>query len=124
VLAYLLILLVPGLILFPALTIRWPVLIGVVTLGLVATSGIFLPVTVLPAWLATTAKVFPVYWLGEGMRAATLPGGGQLVTAALILAGWALAGLVTAPILLRRMARRESGSRVADRRARLLQRVG
>jgi ABC-2 type transport system permease protein len=37
---------------------------------------------------------------------------------------WALLGLIVAPIVLRRMARRESGSKVAERRAKALQRVG
>lgn len=40
------------------------------------------------------------------------------------LGGWAVLGLVVAPIVLRRMARRESGARVADRRAKLLHRIG
>ena len=39
----------------------------------------------------------------------------QLETAA-VLRAWAVAGLVLAPIVLRRMARRESGSSVAERR--------
>jgi ABC-2 type transport system permease protein len=41
-----------------------------------------------------------------------------------VLGAWAVAGLLIAPLVLRRMARRESGSRVADRRERALQRVG
>jgi ABC-2 type transport system permease protein len=40
-----------------------------------------------------------------------------------VLGVWAVIGLVLAPILLRRMARRESGSSVAARRERALQRV-
>jgi ABC-2 type transport system permease protein len=46
-----------------------------------------------------------------------------LETAA-VLGGWAALGLVAAPILLRRTARRESGARVAQRREQALQRVG
>jgi ABC-2 type transport system permease protein len=41
-----------------------------------------------------------------------------------VLGAWATVGLILAPIVLRRMARRESGSRVADRREKMLQRVG
>jgi ABC-2 type transport system permease protein len=37
------------------------------------------------------------------------------------LGAWALAGLIIAPPVLQRMARRESGSRVAERRERALQ---
>ncbi|EOM78458.1 hypothetical protein [Rhodococcus rhodnii] len=33
--------------------------------------------------------------------------------------GWAVAGLILAPIMLRRMTRKESGSRIAERRERL-----
>jgi ABC-2 type transport system permease protein len=40
-----------------------------------------------------------------------------------VLGAWAVAGLVVAPMVLRRMARRESGSSVAARREKALQRV-
>lgn len=102
-------------------------------LALIAISGIFYPLTALPAWLQATAQVFPVYWLGLGMRSALLPDAAAAVEVgatwrpaetAAVLAVWALAGLVLAPLVLGRMARRESGSRVAQRRARLLERVG
>jgi ABC-2 type transport system permease protein len=39
-----------------------------------------------------------------------------------VLAAWAIAGLVLAPVLLRRVARREAGSSVAARRERLMTR--
>ncbi|MGW6460642.1 ABC transporter permease, partial [Streptomyces sp. NPDC055078] len=47
----------------------------------------------------------------------------QLETVA-VLGAWAVAGLLVAPVVLRRMARRESGSSVAQRREKALQRVG
>lgn len=102
-------------------------------LGLIAISGVFAPITALPVWLATIAQVFPVYWLGLGMRSALLPdsaavleigGSWRPVETALVLGAWAVAGLVFAPIVLRRMVRRQSGSRVAEQRERALQRVG
>lgn len=102
-------------------------------LGLIAISGIFAPITAMPAWLAWIAQVFPVYWLGLGMRSALLPdaaaaveigGSWRPVETAVVLGAWVVAGLVFAPIVLRRMARKESGSRVAERRERALQRVG
>ena len=77
--------------------------------------------------------MFPVYWLGLGMRAAFLPDAAAVVEiggswrpleTAAVLGAWALVGLVLAPVVLRRMARRESGSSVAARRDRALQRVG
>jgi len=44
------------------------------TMGLVATSGIFYPITGFPVWLQWIAQVFPIYWLSLGMRSALLPG--------------------------------------------------
>jgi ABC-2 type transport system permease protein len=41
-----------------------------------------------------------------------------------VLAAWAVAGLLVAPALMRRMARRESGSAVAARRERALTTIG
>jgi ABC-type multidrug transport system ATPase subunit len=40
-----------------------------------------------------------------------------------VLGGWTVAGAVLAPPVLRRMARRESGSAVAERRQAAMQRV-
>ena len=102
------------------------------TMGLVAASGIFYPITNFPVWLQGLAQVFPIYWLGLGMRSALLPP--ELATVEIggswrhlemvgVLGAWAVLGLVLAPIVLRRMARRESGSNVAARREKALQRV-
>jgi ABC-2 type transport system permease protein len=98
-------------------------------IGLVAISGIFYPITSMPGWLQGIAQVFPVYWLGLGMRSVFLPD--ALTAAELyhswrhletfgVLSVWAVLGLVIAPVILRRMARRESGSAVAARRERVL----
>jgi len=90
-------------------------------LGITAISGVLFPVEALWGWLQAVAQAFPVYWTGLGLRSASLPdsagaleiGGswrpGQM---ALVLAAWAVAGLLTAPVVLRRMARRQSGSQV------------
>jgi ABC-2 type transport system permease protein len=101
-------------------------------MGLIATSGIFYPITNFPTWLQWIGQAFPIYWLGLGMRSAMLPGDmasvefGQswrhLETLG-VLSVWAVAGLILAPLVLRRMARRESGSSVAARRERALQRA-
>lgn len=109
---------------------------GLTMLGvasIVAVSGIFYPIAALPAWAQTLAQVFPIYWLGLGMRSALLPDSAaaieigeswrHLETAA-VLGVWAALGLALAPMVLRRMARRESGSAVETRRQRALQRVG
>jgi ABC-2 type transport system permease protein len=93
--------------------------------GLAAISGIFYPVTHLPVALQWIAQLFPPYWLGLGMRSALLPNALAAVEIGhswrhlatfVVLAAWAAAGLVLAPVVLRRMARRESGSSVAARR--------
>jgi ABC-2 type transport system permease protein len=100
--------------------------------GIVAISGIFYPITHLPGWLQAIGQIFPVYWLGLGMRASLLPGfmkavelngSWRLPYAFLALALWSALGLAAAPPLLRRMARRESGSRVAARRERAMLRA-
>jgi ABC-2 type transport system permease protein len=92
-------------------------------------SGIFYPITILPTWLQWVAQGFPIYWLGLGSRSAMLPPamaaaeiGQSWRTAEMfaVLGLWAALGLVLAPILLRRMARRQSGSAVAQVRERYL----
>jgi len=107
---------------------------GLLLLGsvlLIAPSGIFYPITALPTWMQWVGQAFPFYWLGLGARSALLPDamaaveiGGSWRTAEMVavLGVWAIAGLVLAPVLLRRMARRESGSSVAERRDKWLTR--
>ncbi|WP_024801598.1 ABC transporter permease [Nocardia sp. BMG51109] len=98
-------------------------------MGLVAVSGIFYPITAMPGWVQGLAQVFPVYWLGLGMRSALLPGDAAVVELGHswrhwetlgMLGVWTVIGLTIAPIVLRRMARRESGSSVAARRERAM----
>jgi ABC-2 type transport system permease protein len=101
-------------------------------MGLVATSGIFYPLNDYPEWLQWVGQAFPIYWLGLGMRSALLPdsmaavelgGSWRHLETVGVLGLWAVIGLVLAPVVLRRMARRESGSAVAARRDKALQRV-
>jgi ABC-2 type transport system permease protein len=97
----------------------WGMLPVLVVTGI---SGIFVPVQALWGWVQTVAQVFPTYWIGLGMRSAFLPDsaaslelGGSWRTGqvALVLLAWAVAGLLVTPVVLRRMARRQSGSQVA-----------
>ncbi|MGY1694840.1 MULTISPECIES: ABC transporter permease [unclassified Geodermatophilus] len=90
-----------------------------------AISGIFFPVQALWGWVQGVAQVFPTYWIGLGMRSAFLPDSAAAVelgdswrtgTTVLVLAAWAVAGLLITPRVLRRMARRQSGSQVAAAR--------
>ncbi|MFF5080834.1 ABC transporter permease [Actinoplanes sp. NPDC000266] len=101
--------------------------------GIIAISGVFYPISPLPGWIQGVAQVFPIYWLGLGMRSAFLPdalaaveltGSWRTLETFGVLAVWAVAGLALAPVLLRRMARRESGSAVAARRERMMSTVG
>ena len=96
------------------------------------TFGIFFPITVLPKWLQwlqSVAEAFPFYWVGLGARSALLPpemvaveigGSWRTVEMFAVLGAWAALGLLLAPILLRRMARRQSGSALAKVRERYM----
>jgi ABC-2 type transport system permease protein len=98
--------------------------------AMIAISGIFYPISGMPNWLHPVAQVFPVYWLGLGMRSAIMPDGAALAEIGGswrhletfgVLGLWAAVGLALAPRVLRRMAQRESGSAVEERRQRAVQ---
>ena len=83
----------------------------------------------LPTWLQWVGQAFPFYWVGLGARAAMLPSemaaaeigeSWRTVETFTVLGVWAVVGLVLAPIALRRMARRQSGSTVAAARDRIM----
>ncbi|GGS67577.1 transport permease protein [Planobispora rosea] len=101
--------------------------VGIATLPMIAlmfTSGVFFPATIMPEALQWIAQTFPLYWQGLGLRAAFLPdtmlaaeiaGSWRLPYVAAVLAAWTAAGMLLAPPLIRRVTRRESGSRLAAR---------
>ncbi|MDG4858931.1 ABC transporter permease [Streptomyces sp. T-3] len=102
-------------------------------LALIAISGVFYPIAAMPALAQGLAQVFPIYWMALGMRSALLPDAAASVEIGEswrhletigVLSAWAVLGLLLAPVVLRRMARRESGSSVAARREKALQRIG
>lgn len=104
-------------------------LVMLASMVLIAISGIFYPITALPTWLQWLGQMFPFYWLGLGTRSAMLPTeaataeiGESWRTAEMfgVLGVWAVVGLVLAPIVLRRMAKRQTGSAVAAARDRLM----
>lgn len=121
-----------GAILGSYLDTRSAFLLTMPLMGLIAISGIFYPITALPGWLQAVGQVFPTYWLGLGMRSALLPADavaielGQswrhLETVA-VLGIWAVVGLLLAPVVLRRMAERESGATMAARKEKAMQRA-
>jgi ABC-2 type transport system permease protein len=93
-------------------------------------SGIFFPVQALWGWVQVVAQVFPMYWLSLGMRSAFLPDSAAVievgaswrpVQTALVLGAWALLGMLVVPGVLRRMARRQSGSQVEAAREQAVQ---
>ncbi|MCC8250634.1 ABC transporter permease [Saccharothrix luteola] len=108
--------------------------LGFVTLlimALVVVSGVFYPITALPGWVQWVGQAFPLYWLGLGLRSALLPdavavaeigGSWRQPETVIALGAWAVVGLTLASVVLRRMARRESGSSVAARREQVAQR--
>nr|NLD40028.1 ABC transporter permease [Actinomycetales bacterium] len=99
--------------------------------GLLVISGIFFPIEAFAAPVQWIAMVFPLYWLGLGLRSVFLPpeaaslelaGTWQTVESVMALGIWAVLGMVLAPILLRRMVRGVSGSTVTEARERMLSR--
>ncbi|HEY6609378.1 MAG TPA: ABC transporter permease [Candidatus Limnocylindria bacterium] len=100
--------------------------------GMAAISGIFIPIQELPTWLGWIAQALPTYWIGQGFRfvflpeaAAALEVGGtwRLPLMVVILSAWAIGGMLIAPVVLRRMARRASGASVEEARQQALQRM-
>ncbi|MCW7990444.1 multidrug ABC transporter permease [Streptomyces platensis subsp. clarensis] len=99
-------------------------LIMLPVMALLITSGAMFPLASLPAVVQKIASVFPLKWMAQGLRSALLPdaaraaepaGSWELPTVALILTAWAILGFLLAVPLLRRAARRESGSRLTER---------
>lgn len=99
--------------------------------GLTAISGIFYPITSLPDWVQILAQIFPIYWLGLGMRSALMPDVAVLseigeswryVEMFGVLGIWTIAGFLVVPRILRRMARKESGSTMEKRKQEMMSR--
>ncbi|MGW4952245.1 ABC transporter permease [Streptomyces parvulus] len=97
-------------------------LIMLPAMALLFTSGAVFPLTSLPVPVQQAASVFPLKWMAQGLRSALLPdsaraaeaaGSWELPMVALVLSAWAVLGFLLAVPLLRRAARRESGSLVA-----------
>lgn len=102
------------------------------SVAMVAISGIFYPITALAGWLQVVGQVFPVYWVGLGMRSAFLPEAAVAVEISQswrtmemlgVLSAWVVVGVLLAPVWLRRMARQESGAHMEARRQAAMQRT-
>jgi ABC-2 type transport system permease protein len=94
-------------------------------IGLAWISGIFADMAGLWDWVQVLAQLFPLYWLGHLMRYAFLPevaaageltGQWRIALGITVLTAWAVVGSVMATVLVRRMARRQSGAAVAEAR--------
>jgi ABC-2 type transport system permease protein len=105
------------------------VLVILAIILLLIPSGIFNPITKLPVWMQWVGQAFPFYWVGLGARSAMLPAemaaaeiGGSWRTFEMfaVLGVWSVMGLLLAPIVLRRIARGQSGSTVAAARERIM----
>jgi len=113
----------------PRAVAGWGLLAGA---GVAYVSGIFVPLVTFPEWVQVIGQILPLYWLGLLLRSVILPENLSMVEigdswrtleAFGVLGAWALLGILIAPALLRRMARRESGSMLERSRQRALQRV-
>jgi ABC-2 type transport system permease protein len=107
-------------------------LLAVLPLGFIVGSVFKNPRSVGGWGVQVLGQLSPTYWLGLGLRSTLLPesaavveidGSWRTLLTIVVLTVWAIAGMLLAPRLLRRMARRESGSSVAARREKALQRV-
>jgi ABC-2 type transport system permease protein len=66
-------------------------------------SGVFFLFSSLPEWMQTVAAVFPLKWMGQGLRSVFLPdalaasepaGSWELGRVALVLGAWCVVGLL------------------------------
>jgi ABC-2 type transport system permease protein len=96
-----------------------------------AVSGIFYPITALAGWMQVVGQIFPIYWLGLGVRSVFAPEGAvaleiagswRTIETVLVLGAWAIVGMVIVPRVLRKMTRRTSGSEMEEARQRILRR--
>ena len=99
-------------------------------MALAGISGIFYPVQQLWGWLQVVAQLFPMYWVSLGMRSAFLPDEAasleigdswRTLETVAVLGAWAIVGALVTPMVLRRMARRQTGSQVEAARDASLQ---
>lgn len=95
-------------------------------------SGIFVPLQAMWGWVQVVAQVFPLYWIGLGLRSAFLPAEAAAIEltgtrrtweTVAVLGAWAVVTLAITPVVLRRMARRQSGSAVEAARQAAVQTI-
>lgn len=108
----------------------WVLLPLVVLMGI---SGTVIPFSLMPGWVQMIASLFPLKWMAQGVRsalfdsayeAAEVSGSWQHAETALVLSAWVVVGLLIAPRVIARSTRRETGSRLQERRDEAGRRVG
>lgn len=85
-------------------------------MALIATSGGFFPITLLPRWLQYVEQIFPTYWVGHLSRYLVHPGDAtweaagsyQPLVALLVIGVWIVAGYALAAFIIKRSFRKES----------------
>lgn len=96
---------------------------------LLIVSGVFTPLNADNTLQTVIAHIFPMYWLGLGMRSVVLPmeaasveigESWRVLETVGVLGLWAVVGMILAPIALRRMIRGVSGSTMQAVRDRVL----
>lgn len=90
--------------------------VSLLAYGVMVVSGVFFPLSALPAWVAVIGKVLPVYWVGLLGRHVLADGPlGDATTTALAIGVplvWGVLGMILVPRAMDAMARRQSGSRL------------
>jgi ABC-2 type transport system permease protein len=102
-------------------------------MGLMVISGTVIPFTLMPGVVQAVASVFPLRWMAQGVRSALyepayavyeVAGSWQHLETAGVLLAWVVVGAVLAPRLIARTTRRETGSKLEERRHEASRRVG
>lgn len=102
-------------------------LISLVLMGMTVVSGVFYPVALQSGAAQAVGQVFPLYWLGHGLRFAMLPDsavalevGGEwnLWSVAVMLSVWAVVTSALALYALKKISPHAPGSRANGKRIR------
>jgi ABC-type multidrug transport system permease subunit len=84
-------------------TIRiYTMTVSIVGVALMFVSGIIIPVEAMPFWEQICAKALPMYYSADAFKGVMLATPADYIRDAIVLSGWAIAGLTTATILLHR----------------------
>lgn len=106
-------------------------IVSLLLMGMTAISGVFYPLALQAPVLQFLGQLFPLYWLGLGMRSAMLPGeviateidqSWRSIETVAVLGTWAVVASLLALYALRKISHRSSGSRRGRRFSQLIRR--